>query len=96
MDIIGVFRDYIEEYHPHLSEKDWKVDVRVLSATEIQNEDVRATIPSEFIKELKCWIFFYDGGVSNVVYLLQDKRGEQYIGMGLLKEGVLVKPISFM
>ncbi|WP_242310711.1 hypothetical protein [Bacillus cereus group sp. BfR-BA-01331] len=93
MSIIGLFRDYIEEHHPHLSGKDWKVDVRVLSATEIQNEDVRATIPSEITGELKCWVFYYDRGKSNVVYLLQDKRGSQDIGIGLLKEGELIKSI---
>lgn len=96
MGIIELFRDYIEDHHPHLAEKEWIVNVRMLSATDIQNEDVKATIPSEVTKELKCWIFYYNGGTSNVVYLLQDKRGLQDIGMGLLKKGELVKPISFV
>lgn len=96
MGIIELFRDYIEDHHPHLAEKEWIVDVRTLSATDIQNEDVKATIPSEVTEELKCWIFYYNSGTSNVVYLLQDKRGSQDIGMGLLKKGELVKPISFV
>lgn len=94
MSIIELFRNYIEEHHPHLAEKEWIVDVRMLLATDIQNEDVRAMIPSEIKGELKCWIFYYNGGASNVVYLLQDKQGLQDIGMGLLKEGKLVKPTS--
>lgn len=96
MGIIELFRDYIEDYHPHLAEKEWIVDVRTLSATDIQNEAVRATIPSEITGELKCWVFYHDGGKSNVVYLLQDKRGSKDIGMGLLKEGELVESISFV
>ncbi|MGT4651779.1 hypothetical protein [Bacillus cereus] len=96
MSIIGLFRNYIEEQHPHLAEKEWIVDVRTLSATEIRNKEVKAMIPNEIKEELKCWIFYYNGGASNVVYLLQDKRGSRYIGMGLLKEGELVNPISFI
>ncbi|PEK02194.1 hypothetical protein [Bacillus wiedmannii] len=96
MSIIGLFRNYIEEHHPHLAEKEWIVDVRTLLARDIKNKDVKATIPSENIEELKCWIFYYDGGTSNVVYLLQDKQGRQDIGIGLLKKGVLIKHISFV
>lgn len=96
MGIIELFRDYIEDYHPHLAEKEWIVDVRTLSAADIQNEDVKATIPSEVTEELKCWVFYYKGGTSNVVYLLQDKQGLRDIGMGLLKKGELVKPITFV
>ncbi|ACK96945.1 hypothetical protein CN498_23675 [Bacillus thuringiensis] len=96
MSIIRLFRDYIEEHHPHLAEKEWIVDIRTLSATMIQNEEVKAMIPNEIKDELKCWIFYYNGGVSNIVYLLQDKRGLLDIGMGLLKDGELVKPISFV
>ncbi|HDR4858358.1 hypothetical protein CON17_08595 [Bacillus thuringiensis] len=94
MSIIRIFRNYIEEHHPHLAEKEWIVDVRTLSTTDIQNEDVRAMIPNEIQEELKCWIFYYNGGASNVVYLLQDKQGLRDIGMGLLEEGKLVKSIS--
>ncbi|MGG0203651.1 hypothetical protein [Bacillus mycoides] len=96
MSIIGLFRNYIEEHHPHLAEKEWIVDVRTLSATEIRNKEVKAMISNEIKEELKCWIFYYNGGASNVVYLLQDKHGSRYIGMGLLKEGELVNPISFI
>lgn len=83
----------MEEHHPHLAWKDWKVDVRVLLADDIKNEELKASIPNEIKGELTCWVFFYDGGASNVVYLLQDK---QDIGIGLLKDGELVKPISFL
>lgn len=31
MSIIGLFRNYIEEHHPHLAEKEWIVDVRTVS-----------------------------------------------------------------
>ncbi|MCR6790491.1 hypothetical protein [Bacillus paranthracis] len=96
MGIIELFRDYIEDYHPHLAEKEWIVDVRTLLVTDIQNGDVKATIPSEVTGELKCWIFYYNGGTSNVVYLLQDKWGRKDIGIGLLKKGVLIKPIRFV
>ncbi|MDA1558222.1 hypothetical protein PDK45_25160 [Bacillus cereus] len=96
MSIIGLFRNYIEEHHPHLAEKEWIVDVRTLSATEIRNKEVKAMISNESKEELKCWIFYYNSGASNVVYLLQDKHGSRYIGMGLLREGELVNPISFI
>lgn len=96
MSIISVFRNYMEEHHPHLAWRDWKADVRALLANDIRNEELKASIPNEFREELTCWVFFYDGGASNVVYLLQDKQGLQDIGIGLLKDGELVKPISFM
>jgi hypothetical protein len=96
MSVIRLFRNYIDEHHPHLAEKDWIVDVRALSAADIKNEDIKGTIPSEFTEELTCWIFYYAGGTSNVVYLLQDKQGLQDIGIGLLKDGELIKPISFV
>ncbi|MGN7402328.1 hypothetical protein ACTHO0_20945 [Cytobacillus praedii] len=40
--------------------------------------------------------FFYDGGASNVVYLLQDKQGLQDLVIGLLKDDELIKPMSFV
>jgi hypothetical protein len=96
MSVISVFRNYMEEHHPHLVWKDWKVDVRAIAVDEIRNEEIKASIPVEFKVELKCWVFFYDGGASNLVYLLQDKQGLQELGIGLLKDGELVKPISFV
>lgn len=96
MSVISVFRNYMEEHHPHLAWKDWKAEVRVLSADEIRNEVHRASVPNDFKQELTCWIFFYDGGAPNVVYLIQDKQGLQSIGIVLLKKGELVKPISFL
>jgi hypothetical protein len=96
MSVIRVFRNYMEEHHPHLACKDWKVEVRVLSVDDIRNEKVKASIPNENKQELTCWVFFYDGGASNVVYLLQDKQGLTNIGIGLLKDGELIKPISFV
>lgn len=96
MSVIKVFRNYMEEQHPHLAYKDWKVDVRPISADDIRNEELKASIPVAFKEELTCWVFFYDGGTSNVVYLLQDKQGLRNLGIGLLKDGELVKPISFV
>ncbi|KIU10048.1 hypothetical protein SC09_Contig28orf00214 [Bacillus subtilis] len=63
---------------------------------DIRNEEVKAAIPDENKPELTCWVFFYDGGASNVVYLLQDKQGLKNISIGLLKDGELIKPISFV
>ncbi|HDR8052045.1 hypothetical protein P5808_13825 [Bacillus cereus] len=96
MSVDRLFRNYIKVHHPHLVGKDWIVDVKVISAADIKNEDVKATIPSEITQELTCWIFYYDDAASNVVYLLQDKQRLQDIGIGLLEEGELVKPISFV
>lgn len=96
MSVIKVFRNYIEDHHSHLACKDWKVDVRAISADEISNEELKAIIPDEYKEELTCWVFFYDDGASNVVYLLQDKQGLQDLGIGLLKDGELIKPISFV
>ncbi|HFJ9328941.1 TPA: hypothetical protein ACGW5B_002276 [Bacillus paranthracis] len=96
MSVIRLFRNYIKVHHPHLVGKDWIVDVKVISAADIKHENVQAIIPGGITQELKCWVFYYDEGTSNVVYLLQDKRGSQDIGMGLLKEGELIKPISFV
>ncbi|WP_440614945.1 hypothetical protein [Bacillus subtilis] len=96
MSVIRVFRNYMDEHHPHLACKDWKADVKVLTIDDIRNEELKVSIPVEFKEELTCWVFFYDGDASNVVYLLQDKQGLQNIGIGLLKEGELVKPISFV
>lgn len=96
MSVIEVFRNYLEEHHQQLARKDWKVEVRVLSVEEIVNEDVRARISEKYRQDLTCWVFFYDGGASDVVYLFQDKLCLQIIEIGLLKEGELVKPISFV
>ena len=96
MSIIKVFRDYLEAYHPYLAGKDWRVDVQPLSVDDISYEEIKAFIPTEYKQELTCWIFFYDGGVSNVVYLFQDKKGLTNIGICLLKDDKPVKPISFM
>jgi hypothetical protein len=96
MNVIRLFRNYIDEHHPQLAGKDWIVDVRVISVSDIKNEDVKATIPNEITEKLTCWVFYYDGNASNVVYLFQDKQGLQDIGIGLLKDGELVKPISFV
>lgn len=63
----------MEEQHPHLAYKDWKVDVKAISADDIRNGN-QASIPVEFKKELTCWVIFFDGDASNVVYLLQDKE----------------------
>ncbi|WP_010332576.1 hypothetical protein [Bacillus mojavensis] len=41
MNILNVFRNYIEEYHSHLALKDRKVDVRTISVQEISNEEVK-------------------------------------------------------
>lgn len=95
MSVIRLFRDYLVENHPHLIVKDWKVDVKVVSVTDIQNVDIKAIIPSEVKEEIICWMFFYDGGASNIVYLIQGKQELQNIGIVLLKEGEPVKPISF-
>ncbi|MCY9337104.1 hypothetical protein MOF28_01930 [Bacillus haynesii] len=86
MSVIDVFRKYMDEYHPHLALKDWQVDFKTLSSNQIINDEVRDNIPEEFKLDLKCWIFFYDGDTSNVVYLLQDKQGLKNIEIGLLKE----------
>lgn len=96
MSIIRVFRNYMEEYHPYLAAKDWKADVQTLSVDDISYEEVKALIPAEYKQELTCWVFFYDSGVSNVVYLLQDRKGLINIGICLLKDEKSVKPISFM
>lgn len=96
MSIVKVFRNYMEGYHPYLADKDWKVDVQTLSVGDIRHEEVNALIPAEYKHELNCWAFFYDGGLSNVVYLFQDKQGLTNIGICLLKDDKPVKPISFM
>ena len=96
MSVIRVFRNYIEEYHSHLATKDWIVDVRAISVDKISNRNLKEVIPVGFKGELMCCIFFYDGGASNFVCLFQDKQGLQNLGIGLLKEGKLIKPISFV
>lgn len=96
MSIIKVFRDYMEAYHPYLANQDWKLDVQTVSVNDISYEEVKALIPAVYKQELTCWVFFYDGGASNVVYLFQDKKGLTNIGICLLKEDKPVKPISFM
>lgn len=96
MSVINVFRTYLEKHHPHLAEKDWQADVRTLSVDDIRNTKVKASIPDEDKARLTCWIFFYDGGTSNVVYLLQDVQGLKNIGIGLLRDGELIKPVSFV
>ena len=96
MSIVKVFRNYMEDYHTYLADKDWKVDVQTLSMGDIRHEEVKALIPADYKQELTCWIFFYDGGASNVVYLLQDKQGLKNFGICLLKDEKPVKPISFM
>lgn len=50
MSVIRLFRNYIDEHHPHLAGKDWIADVRVLSAANIKNEAVKSTIPGELQK----------------------------------------------
>lgn len=94
MSIIKLFRFYIEENHPHLAWKDWKADRRVISIDDIRNEDLKASIPEEHKQKLTCWVIFYNGVTSNIVYLLQDKQGLRDIEIGLLKNGERVKPIN--
>ena len=96
MSIIRVFRNYMEDYHPYLAAKDWKADVQTLSVDDISYEEVKALIPAEYKQELTCWVFFYDGGSPNVVYLFQDKNGLTNIGICLLKDDKPDKPISLM
>lgn len=50
----------------------------------------------EISEPVKCWLFYYDNGLNNVVCLLQDQRGVRDYGIGLLKNSELVKPISFI
>lgn len=40
MNVIKVFRHYMEEQHPHLAYKDWKVDVKAISADDIRNGEL--------------------------------------------------------
>ena len=47
MSVIKFFRNYLEEKHPHLAVKDWKVDVKVVPVIDIQNQSVKTIIPSE-------------------------------------------------
>lgn len=94
MSIVSLFRGYIEERHPHLARKDWRVDVRTLSTNDIESKVGRATIPAGTEPELTYWVFFYDNDASNMVYVLQDKQDPKNIGIGLLVNGVLVEPIS--
>ncbi|WP_067727848.1 hypothetical protein [Oceanobacillus damuensis] len=96
MSVIKVFRSYMAKHHPHLAYKDWKADVRLLSAEEIQNGNIKALLPHEISEPITCWLFFYDDNLNNVVCLLQDKKGVSNIGISLLKNGELVKPISFI
>ncbi|WP_188455465.1 hypothetical protein [Virgibacillus oceani] len=95
MSVIKVFRNYMQEHHPHLEHEDWKADVRLLSAKEIQNVNIKALLPQEINEPITCWLFFYDGGLNHVVCLLQDKKGVTNLGISLLKNGEPVKPISF-
>lgn len=96
MSVVNVFRGYIEEHHPHLIKKDWKIDIRVLAIKEIQHKAIQATIPKEIRGELTCWIFYYEEDRSNWVYLLQDKERVQNIGIGLLEKEEVVRPICLL
>ncbi|MFB1050662.1 hypothetical protein [Paraliobacillus sp. JSM ZJ581] len=96
MSVINVFRNYMAKHHPHLAHNDWKVDVRLVSVQDIPNEHLKAIIPKEITEPITCWLFYYDSGLNNIVCLLQDKRGVKDFGIGLLKNGELVNPISFI
>lgn len=73
MSVIRSFRNYLENNHPHLVMEDWKVDVKVISTTDILNEDIRNELPSDISPKITCWKFFYDEDLSNVFYIIQDK-----------------------
>ncbi|MEC2309038.1 hypothetical protein [Bacillus atrophaeus] len=66
MNILNVFRNYIEEYHSDLA------FVRTISVQEISNEEVKE-LPEEYKLKLKCWVFFYYGG--QLVKPISFKRG---------------------
>lgn len=96
MSVIKVFRSYMANNHPHLAHKDWQADVRLIPVQDIPNELLKAIMPKEISEPVTCWLFYYDDGLNNVVCLLQDQRGVKDYGIGLLKNGELVKPISFI
>lgn len=95
MSNIDVFRKYLKEYQPNLISENWMVNLEIMERKELPNKELRNLIPPK-MQQVRCLIFFYIGEEKNVVYLLQDKQGLQNIGIGLLKDGELVKPISFV
>lgn len=94
MSIITVFKNYIEEHHPHLTEKEWRVDVQTVLMGDKKTNGIKTIISIKKAQELTYLIFSHDGDVSNIVYVLQDKQDSRNIGISLLRNGVLVNPIS--
>ncbi|MFP3324586.1 hypothetical protein R0K05_15980 [Planococcus sp. SIMBA_160] len=94
MSIITVFRNYMQVYHPHLTEKEWRVDVRTVLVNSLKNKGVRTIISNRKNRELTYWVFPYDDNTSHIVYVLQDEKDPKNIGISLLKNGVLINPIS--
>ncbi|MHA6252424.1 hypothetical protein [Oceanobacillus sp. CAU 1775] len=95
MCIIQVFNGYMEEHHPHLLRKDWKTEVRTITATETNQGDIKSLIPAQKKEDIKCWYFFYDESFNDMVFLLQDKRGVNNIAISLMQNGIPVNPITF-
>lgn len=94
MSIITVFRNYMQAHHPHLTEEEWRVDVRTILVNDIKSKGTRTIISNKKARELTYWVFSYDDNISNIVYVLQDEKDPKNIGISLLKNGVLINPIS--
>lgn len=93
MSSIDVFWQYLYKYHPKLVQKDWFMDSNVIHRTDIISNAVKETVPTD-INRLKCNVFFYEGGKKNIVFLIQDERGENNIVIGLLTNGELIHSIN--
>ncbi|MGP4107944.1 hypothetical protein [Virgibacillus sp. L01] len=93
MSIMDVFWEFIYKYHPKIAFYDWLVDSQLIKREDIVNSKVRAMVPKGMI-DINCFVFFYEGGTKNVVYLLQDKKAKTNIAIGLLKNDELVNAIK--
>lgn len=95
MCIIKEFRSYMKTHHLELIEKDWKVDVKQFSATELNSRNLKTLLLQEINEPITCWVFFHDNSYDEVVLFLQDKRRIKNIAISLLRNGKPVKPMSF-
>jgi hypothetical protein len=89
MSVLDTFWSYIYKYYPELAQNEWMVDELVINAKDLRNEELTEIIPMRLYSSFKCYAFFYEGGMNNVIFLLQDPGGDLDIAIGKLNNNVV-------
>ena len=75
MDVVQIFREYIQKYQKHLQDKDWLLERFELVTANVQNRAVQQAIPVGE-REVSCTVFFLSYEAKKV-YVIQDLKGKK-------------------